>query len=115
MVTGADVALGAADVVLVREDLEVVPAAIPLARATLGTIRGNLAWAFGYNLAAIPLAALGWLNPLIAGGAMALSSLQVVSNSPRLRRFDRTPQSPGTGQEAAHSPRTGLLVGAGVE
>jgi heavy metal translocating P-type ATPase len=84
VVTGTDVALGAADLILVRGDLDVVPTAMRLARATLGTIRGNLAWAFGYNLAALPLAAAGLLNPLIAGGAMALSSLLVVSNSLRL-------------------------------
>ncbi|TNC20205.1 heavy metal translocating P-type ATPase [Amycolatopsis alkalitolerans] len=87
MVTGTDVALGAADLVLVRTELSVVPCAIRLARATLRTIRGNLVWAFGYNVAALPLAALGVLNPLIAGAAMALSSLFVVSNSLRLRRF----------------------------
>ncbi|MEJ3657450.1 heavy metal translocating P-type ATPase [Actinomycetes bacterium KLBMP 9759] len=82
---GADVALDAADLVLVRDDLRLLPAAVDLARATLATIRGNLAWAFGYNLAAVPLAAAGLLNPLIAGGAMALSSLLVVTNSLRLR------------------------------
>ncbi|GIL28072.1 heavy metal translocating P-type ATPase [Actinocatenispora comari] len=90
VVTGTDVAIAAADVILVRDDLMVVPAAIRLARATLRTIRGNLVWAFGYNLAALPVAAAGLLNPLIAGGAMALSSLLVVSNSLRLRGFDRS-------------------------
>ncbi|MHA6798397.1 heavy metal translocating P-type ATPase [Bounagaea algeriensis] len=87
VVTGTDVAIGAADLVLVRTDLHVVPTAVRLARATLGTIRGNLAWAFGYNVAALPVAAFGLLNPLVAAAAMALSSLLVVSNSMRLRSF----------------------------
>ncbi len=97
--TGTDVALGAADLILVRADLDVVPCAIRLARATLRTIRGNLCWAFGYNLAALPVAALGLLNPLIAAAAMALSSLFVVSNSLRLRRFGAAAASPA-GPEA---------------
>jgi heavy metal translocating P-type ATPase len=87
VVTGTDVALGAADVILVRDDLSVVPTAVALARRTLTTIRGNLIWAFGYNLLAVPIAAAGLLNPLISSGAMALSSLLVVSNSLRLRGF----------------------------
>jgi P-type E1-E2 ATPase len=87
VVTGTDVALGAADVILVRDDLAVVPTAVALARRTLGTIRVNLIWAFGYNLLAVPVAAAGLLNPLISSGAMALSSLLVVSNSLRLRGF----------------------------
>lgn len=87
MGTGADVALHAADLILVRDNLIAVPDAIRLARATLNTIRGNLWWAFGYNVAALPVAALGLLNPLIAGAAMALSSAFVVSNSMRLRKF----------------------------
>jgi cation transport ATPase len=69
------------------DDLGAVPEAIKLARATLATIRRNLGWAFGYNIAAIPLAAAGFLNPLIAGAAMAASSVFVVANSVRLRRF----------------------------
>jgi Cu+-exporting ATPase len=84
--SGTDIAINAADLIIVRDDLCVVATAIGLARKTLGTIRGNLAWAFFYNLAAIPLAALGLLNPLIAGGAMALSSSFVVWNSSRLGR-----------------------------
>ena len=84
---GTDVAIGAADVILVRDDLRAVPAALSLAGATQRTIRTNLMWAFGYNVAAIPVAALGVLNPLIAGAAMALSSLFVVTNSLRLQKF----------------------------
>jgi cation transport ATPase len=85
--SGTDVAICAADLILLRDDLGVVPEAITLARATFQTIRRNLAWAFGYNIAAIPLAAAGFLNPLIAGAAMALSSAFVMFNSVRLRRF----------------------------
>lgn len=84
---GTDVAIEAADLILVRDELVVVPDAIRLARGTLRTIRGNLVWAFGYNVAALPLAVLGLLNPLIAGAAMAVSSLFVVSNSLRLNKF----------------------------
>ncbi|RSN25685.1 cadmium-translocating P-type ATPase [Amycolatopsis sp. WAC 04169] len=89
MARGSDIAVRSADMVLVREDLRVVPDAIRLADRTLRIIRGNLAWAFGYNVAAIPLAALGLLNPLIAGAAMSLSSVLVVSNSLRLKDFRR--------------------------
>jgi Cu+-exporting ATPase len=87
VVSGTDIAMKSADIILVRRDLAVVPAAIGLARRTLRTIRGNLAWAFAYNIAAIPLAASGLLNPLIAGFAMSLSSIFVVTNSMRLRRY----------------------------
>ena len=86
---GTDVAISAADLILLNPDLSVVPEAIALARAARKTIRRNLAWAFGYNAAAVPLAALGFLNPLIAAAAMTMSSVLVVANSLRLRRFGR--------------------------
>jgi P-type Cu+ transporter len=95
--SGTDVAICAADLILLRDDLGVVPEAITLARATFQTIRRNLAWAFGYNIAAIPLAAAGFLNPLIAGAAMALSSVFVMFNSVRLRRFGAPAARPGRG------------------
>jgi len=93
--TGADVAISSADMILLRNDLTVIPDAIRLARATLRVIRRNLTWAFGYNVAAIPLAAAGFLNPLIAGAAMVASSTFVVASSLRLRRFAGTGPAPG--------------------
>jgi Cu+-exporting ATPase len=85
--TGADVAIEASDLTLVSADLRGAADAIRLSRRTLRTIKANLFWAFAYNVAALPLAALGYLDPLVAGAAMALSSLSVVGNSLRLRRF----------------------------
>jgi Cu+-exporting ATPase len=85
--TGTDVAIEASDLTLVTGDPRAIGTAIRLSRRTLRTIKGNLFWAFAYNVAALPLAMSGYLNPVIAGAAMAFSSVFVVSNSLRLRRF----------------------------
>ena len=99
--SGTDVAICAADMILLRDDLDVVPDAIRLARATFTTIRRNLAWAFCYNVLAIPLAALGFLNPIVAAATMTLSSVFVVWNSLRLRRFSASPASSGLISQSA--------------
>jgi cation-transporting P-type ATPase A/B/Cu+-exporting ATPase len=112
--SGTDVAICAADLILLRDDLRAVPDAVRLARATFKTIRRNLAWAFLYNVAAIPLAALGFLNPVLASAAMTLSSVFVVSNSLRLQRLRirGEPQRGGAAPARARTvPRAHPLTG----
>jgi P-type Cu+ transporter len=94
---GTDVAIEAADLTLVRGDLHAAADAIRLSRQTLRTIKTNLFWAFGYNIAAIPLAALGLLNPMLAGAATVFSGVFVVGNSLRLRSFTSTIREDGVG------------------
>ncbi|OCB52646.1 copper-translocating P-type ATPase [Mycobacterium vulneris] len=105
---GTDVAIGAADIILVRDNLDSVPQALGLARATMRTIRVNMIWAFGYNVAAIPIAAAGLLNPLIAGAAMAVSSFLVVSNSLRLRNYGTV--QPNTFRDAQSQVRVAARI-----
>jgi P-type Cu+ transporter len=104
--TGTDVAIEASDLTLVSGDLRAAGDAIRLSRATLRTIKQNLAWAFGYNIAALPLAAVGLLNPVIAGAAMAFSSVSVVANALRLRRF-RSGAGRGSGVGSGLRPDVG--------
>ncbi|MFF4695415.1 heavy metal translocating P-type ATPase [Streptomyces chattanoogensis] len=104
---GTDAAIGAADVTLVREDLQAIADAVRLARRTLGTIRANLIWAFGYNLVTVPLAAVGLLDPMLAAAAMSASSLLVVGNSLRLRAWQPTRVAqPARGANRPRTPAT---------
>ncbi len=116
MGTGTDVAIGAADVTLVRGDIEALGDAVRLARRTLGTIRANLLWAFGYNLVTVPLAMVGLLNPMVAAVAMSVSSVLVVANSLRLRTWQPAPaRAVPRGREQAGVPgRRPVATGGGT-
>ncbi len=103
MGSGTDAAIGAADVTLVREDMGVLADAVRLARRTSATVRANLAWAFGYNLVTVPLAAVGLLSPMFAAAAMSVSSVLVVANSLRLRGWQPVPAR-AAGRNRTHSP-----------
>jgi Cu+-exporting ATPase len=105
--SGTEVAICAADMILLSGDLRAVPEAIALARAAYRAIRGNLAWAFGYNVAMVPLAALGFLNPLFASAAMTLSSTFVLWNSLRLQRFRGHPTAIPISTRPRHAVRPG--------
>jgi Cu+-exporting ATPase len=117
VVSGTDIAMKSADIILVRDDLSVIVDAIRLSRKTLHTIRGNLVWAFGYNVLAIPIAAAGLLNPLVAAAAMALSSILVIGNSLRLRSFVGTagaPSANGAPSDAAAPSAAGVPAPSGA-